>query len=129
MPFRFERDDARQRIRVMLIDPLTEDEIIGIINRQRDEGLWAYGMMVDTRGLNVPPSRAMARAAVAHVTDVSTNEGRRGPVAVVALRGMVGLSEAYAFESHRHGRDVQVFWSPDEANQWLDERQPLTPEK
>jgi hypothetical protein len=122
MPFRFERDDARLRIRVTLTDPLTDDEIIGVIDRQRAEGAWAYGMLVDTRGLNVPPSRALARAAVAHVTEVSTAEGRRGPVAVVALRGMVGLSEAYAFESHQHGREVQVFWSPDDANQWLDER-------
>ena len=60
---------------------------------------------------------------MAYVTDLSRQAGRRGPVAVVALRGMVGLSEAYAFESHQHGRDVQVFWSPDDASRWLDERQ------
>lgn len=123
MPFRFERDDARRRIRVTLADPLTDLEILGIIDRQRTEGAWAYGMLVDTRGLNVPPSRALARAAVAHVTEVSKAEGQRGPVAVVALRGMVGLSEAYAFESHQQGRDVEVFWSPDDASHWLDERQ------
>ena len=122
MPFSFERDDARRRIRVTLSDPLTDAEIIAVIDRQREERAWAYGMLCDTRPLHHPPSRSIARLAIEHVTDITKRLGRRGPVAVVALRGMVGPSEAYAFESHQHGRDVQVFWSIEDADQWLDQQ-------
>ena len=122
MPIRYERDDARQRIRVTLTDPLTEAEITSAIDRQAAEGTWRYGLLYDARAINSRAAAAMSRVALNRVRAVVEREGRRGPVAIVANATLVGISEAYAIESHKAGRTVQVFWSLDEANQWLDQQ-------
>jgi hypothetical protein len=120
MPIRYERDDARQRIRINLTDPLTEAEITSVIDRQAAEGTWRYGVLYDSRAINSRAAAGISRAALDRVRAMVEREGRRGPVAIVANATLVGISEAYAIESHKAGRTVQVFWSLDEANQWLD---------
>jgi hypothetical protein len=121
MPLTYTRDDARHRLRLVLTDPVTEDELLGAIDRQAAEGTWPYGLLCDMRPLGPSQRTALWRVAIERVAEIAAREGARGPVAVVAnAASMVGVSEAYAGESRRAGRSVQVFWSPDEATEWLD---------
>jgi len=124
MPLTYTVDDVRRRIRIVLTDPVSEIEFLGAIDRQVAEGAWGYGLLCDMRLLGPSPRSGLWRVAMQHVAATTVREGARGPVAIVANTAtLVGVSEAYAGESRRDGRSVQVFWSAEEANDWLDERE------
>ena len=124
MPLTYTVDAVRRRIRIVLTDPVSEVEFLGVIDRQVAEGTWGYGLLCDLRLLGPAQRTGLWRVAMEHVAELTVREGARGPVAIVANTGtLVGVSEAYAAESRRDGRSVQVFWSPEEATEWLDERE------
>jgi hypothetical protein len=125
MPLIYTIDEGRRRIRIVLSDPVSEAELLDAIDRQAAEGTWGYGLLCDMRLLGPSPRTGLWRVAIQHVAEITAREGARGPVAVVANTGaLVGVSEAYAGESRRAGRAVQVFWSPDDATEWLDRQPP-----
>ena len=123
MPLTYTVDDDQRRIRIVLRDPVSEVEFLGAIDRQAAEGTWGYGLLCDMRLLGPSPRTGLWKVAMQHVAEITLREGARGPVAVIAnTAALVGVSEAYAGESRRAGRSVQVFWSPDEATEWLDQQ-------
>ena len=128
MSFRIERDDRRHRLRVTLADPLTDADAIGVLDHQASTGAWSYGVLCDTRNLTKGLPRAAVLEVVHHVEELVHTHGQRGPVAIVARSGaLIGVSEAYAMDEVAHGRQVAVFWAPEEATEWLDEQKPAAP--
>lgn len=72
--------------------------------------------------LLTPPTLSLSRFVLQRVNEIAPSQGTRGPLAIVANSSTIGVSEAYARLSQEQGRAVQVFWSAEEANAWLDER-------
>jgi hypothetical protein len=114
------RDDARRRIRITVHEPLTAEELIGIVDRQAEEGTWTYGMLYDMRALQHPSAKEDIVTVSSRVQGHIANLGPRGPVALVTRAfGVVGAGQIYAAESQTRGFNVQVFWDVDDAEEWL----------
>ena len=123
MPLTYTRDDARRRITVKVTEPVTDAELTNIVERQAAEGTWSYALLCDVRLLHTLPGKETSRLALERAAAITQREGPRGPVAIVTSSApLVGVSEAHALRSQRAGRLVQVFWSMDEAQEWLDAR-------
>jgi hypothetical protein len=113
-------DDERRRVRVTITGFVTLPELIAIVDRQAAEGTWTYGILYDLQSLAEPPSLDDTQALLAHVRQLASEHGRRGPVAFVARSAdAVGTALMYA---HRAGNDLQLetFWDTEDAERWLD---------
>ena len=120
MAVSFHRDDANQRIIVVVTGPLVAAEILSVVDRQAEEGIWAYGCLYDERQMTMPPRVVDVAPIAQYVQQLSTVHGRRGPVAVVASRtGSVALS---ARLSNHVGFAFQVFDDVSDAERWLAQR-------
>jgi hypothetical protein len=118
--FQFTRDDERRRIRVTLQRPLGAAELISIVDRQVEENAWTYGTLYDLRLIDRAIDRPAATAVADYVQTLAQRHGRRGPVAIVTRKvDVVAAGHAYALDSTRQGRVVDVFWDIDDAEQWL----------
>jgi hypothetical protein len=118
--FQFARDDERRRLRVTLKRTLGAAELISIVDRQVEENAWSYGTLYDLRLLDRAIDRRSAIEVAAHVQKVAEQHGRRGPVAIVTRKvDVVAAGHAYALDSTRQGRAVEVFWDIDDAERWL----------
>jgi hypothetical protein len=117
MAVSFQRDDATRRINVVVTGPLLAAEILSIVDRQAEEGLWDYACLYDESQMTMPP-RVVDVAPIAHyVQQLSTVHGPRGPVAVVASR--TGSVNAYARLSKHVGFTFEVFDDVIDAERWL----------
>jgi aspartokinase len=117
--FTYSLDAERRLVRVVALEALTADDLIGIIDRQLAEGRWSFGTLYDLRRTDRITSREDATTVVTHVQRLVSEQGPRGPVAMVTSRGeMVGAALIYAFHT-THSMPVEVFWDIEEANTWL----------
>jgi hypothetical protein len=119
-PFQFTRDDGRRRVRVTLNRTLGAAELISIVDRQVEENAWTYGTLYDLRLIDIAIDRRSAIEVAEHVQTLAEQHGRRGPVAFVTRKvDVVAAGHAYALDSTRQGRAVDVFWDIDDAERWL----------
>jgi hypothetical protein len=119
MPYEYFRDDARRRVRVNVYSPITDDEMIAIVDRRAAEGVWAYGVLVDTRGAERPPDDMSVM--IARVSAISARQGLSGPVAIVARSApFVSAGTVFAHRSNGTSQGTEVFWDYDEADRWLE---------
>jgi hypothetical protein len=58
MGLTYERDDAAERIVVTVTGPLLVADILGIVDRQAEEGAWTYACLYDRRAMTTGPSTA-----------------------------------------------------------------------
>jgi hypothetical protein len=56
MPIRYERDDASRRVVVTVEGPFAVADFLAVIERQRGDGSWTYGMLYDLRGMTGEPA-------------------------------------------------------------------------
>jgi len=56
MPIRYERDNARRRVVVTVEGPFAVADFLAVIERQRGDGVWTYGMLCDLRGMTGEPA-------------------------------------------------------------------------
>ena len=49
MSIRYERDDARRRVMVTVRDSIEPDDAFAVIERQRVDDAWSYGLLYDLR--------------------------------------------------------------------------------
>jgi hypothetical protein len=128
MPVTYTPDINRKRIRVIASDPVTLTEMIASVDRQWTDGMWTLGVIVDLRRSHTPPSIATAQAVAAHIRALTEQLGPRGPVAMVA-RDPVMLAEARVYKhfSAKPDPHVEVFWSADDAEAWLDDFEKQNP--
>lgn len=117
MPFHYEVDHAARRVSVLWRNPVAVAEMIEVVERQAADGAWAYGVLHDTRQVTNLDLAAMAPALEAS-RRLSAAHGPRGPIALVPSLERVGVSQGLAIKA-RDDQQMQVFWSRDDAEQWL----------
>jgi hypothetical protein len=113
----YERLDAIRRIVVTVTGPLGAADILSVVDRQADEGVWDYGCLYDERLTTIWPSTVDVVPIARYVQQLAANLGPRGPVAVVADRA--GSVEVYSRLSKHFGSQVEVFDDIGEAERWL----------
>ncbi len=113
----YERLDEIRRIVVTVTGPLHAADILSVVDRQADEGIWDYGCLYDARRMTIRPSTADVAPIARYVQQLVTVHGPRGPVAVVADR--VGSVEVYARLSKHLGLQFEVFDDMLDAERWL----------
>jgi hypothetical protein len=123
MPFDYEKDDERRRIRLTLQDPLSVQDLIASVERQFEDDAWTYGVLVDARQIQSATTPAEIAAFRAHVEKMAAVHGPRGPVAIVArAAGAIAGGQMYRSVGDRTTDVgmVEVFWDAHQAERWLD---------
>jgi hypothetical protein len=120
MAVSYQRDDATRRITVVVTGPLVAADILSVVDRQAEEGIWCYGCLYDERQMTMPPRVVDVAPIAQYVQQLSNVHGPRGPVAVVADR--IGSVDVYARLSKHVGFAFQVFDDVSHADRWLTER-------
>lgn len=121
MPVSYQVDLTHRRIRITVRDAVTVAQLQATVDRQLADDMWTFGVLVDLRLINRPTSLEDLHTFAAHVRQLVDVNGPRGPVAIVATNAAaLGAAHIYAHFSGRADRLVDVFWSLEEAEQWLD---------
>jgi hypothetical protein len=116
MPIRYERDDARRRVAVTVEGPFAVADFLAVMERQRDDGAWTYGMLSDLRGMTGEPAIDDLRQ---FMSEAARTTQPRGPLAIVATDPVIyGRACTYATLA-RATLTVEVFRNLDEAEAWL----------
>src|SRR5216684_8453798 len=116
MPFRYERDDARRRVVVTVEGPFAVADFLAVMERQRGDGVWAYGMLYDLRGMTGEPAIDDLRQ---FMSEAERATQPRGPIAILAPDPVIyGRACTYAALT-RATLTIEVFRDLDKAEQWL----------
>jgi hypothetical protein len=122
MAFEYECDAAKQRVVVRMHGVFQADEVFDIFARQRNDGSWGHGLLVDLRFLRNPPAVRELTQFVREDTLPGPNNERRGPLAVVVSNPLVyGVACAYAALAGAR-RHMQVFHDLIDADEWLSQQ-------
>jgi hypothetical protein len=121
MPYLYVRDDERRRIRVTVNDSSTQADWIASVEQQLAEGAWEFGVLVDARAMSAAPPLESIQSFLAHVQALTDVHGHRGPIAVAARNpGAIAGMQIYKMSGKK--QDLEIFWSIEDAQQWLDEQ-------
>jgi hypothetical protein len=116
MSIGYERDDARRRVVVTVAGPFAVADFLAVMERQRDDGAWTYGMFYDLRGMTGAPAIDDLRQ---FMSEAERTTQPPGPVAILATDPAI-YSRACTYASLvRAALRIGVFRDPDEAEQWL----------
>jgi hypothetical protein len=119
MPVRYERDDARRRVVVTVEGAFQTSDQLTVIERQRAEDTWSYGMLFDMRRMTGHPTLADLREIMGQAASHRPTEPPRGPVALLVTDPILyGVACTYAALGHSK-LTIQVFRNLDEADLWL----------
>jgi hypothetical protein len=119
MSIHYERDDARRRVVVTIQGTVEPDDALAIIERQRVDDAWSYGLLYDLRHMTERLPLAELRQMLSRGGASRPTERPRGPIAVVATDPIVyGMACSYAALG-RGTLTIEVFRDWDEAEQWL----------
>jgi len=119
MPIQYARDDAHRRLMVTVEGPFQRSEILTVIERQRTEDTWSYGLLYDLRRATGHPTLAELREIMDDAAAWRAAEGSRGPVALLATEPiMYGRLCTYAALGQSK-LTIQVFRDLDQADAWL----------
>jgi hypothetical protein len=117
MPIRYERDDVRRRVVVTVEDTIEPDDAFAIIERQRLDDAWSYGLLYDLRLMTGRLTLAELRPILGRASQ--SHSAARGPIAILATDPAVyGMACSYAVLG-RSTLTIEVFRDRDEADQWL----------
>ena len=116
MPIGYERDDVRRRVVVTVEGPFAVADFLAVIERQRGDGVWTYGMLYDLRGMTGEPAIDDLRQ---FMSEAERTTQPPGPVAILATHPAIyGRACTYA-SLVRAALRIGVFRDLDEAEQWL----------
>jgi hypothetical protein len=116
MAIRYERDDARRRVVVTVQGPFAVADFLAVMERQRADGAWTYGMLSDLRGMTGEPAIDDLRQ---FLSEAARTTEARGPVALLATDPVIyGRACTYAALT-RPTLTVEVFRDLDKAEEWL----------
>ena len=120
MPIRYELDDIFRRVIVTVQGPFLADDILAIMERQRAEHTWTYGILYDLRGMTGEPTIAELRELMSEAAELRQGEGPRGPVALLATEGaLYARLCTYAALGRSTTLTIAVFRDRGEAEKWL----------
>ncbi len=118
-PVRYERDDARRRVVVTVQEEFQASAMISIIERQRADDAWTYGMLYDLRRMTGHPSLADLREMMEQAASRRLSEAPRGPVAILVTDPAI-YSAACSYAALGRSRlTIQMFRDFDDADRWL----------
>jgi hypothetical protein len=121
VPIHYERDDSRQRILIMTTGHVTTEDVLGVVDRQAQEGAWCYSVLYDARAGTNTPTPEDLRRVVMRVGMLTARHGPRGPVALVTKTPQMSrMARAYSNLGELTALDVEVFTCVEDAEQWLD---------
>ena|ERR1700687_6091714 len=116
MPIHYERDDVRRRVVVTVQGPFAVADFLAVMERQRADGAWTYGMLSDLRGMTGEPAIDDLRQ---FLSEAARTTEPRGPVALLATDPVIyGRACTYAALT-RSTLTVEVFRDLDKAEEWL----------
>ena len=116
MPIRYERDDTRRRVMVTVQGTL-EPDALAVIERQRLDDAWSYGLLYDLRLMTGHLTIAELRPILSQASQRRSEQ--RGPVAILATDPIVyNMACSYAALG-RSTLTIEVFRDVSEAEQWL----------
>jgi hypothetical protein len=119
MPITYLRDDRRRLIALTAADPLSIDDILGVIDRQAAEDTLGYAMLYDLRGVQ-------DTSALAGLQQIANRAGQlaggrpRAPVGVAILpRPDLFLAGLLYAEITREIMAVEVLLTAAQLDDWL----------
>jgi hypothetical protein len=115
----YERDDERRLITVIVIEPYSVDDILGVIDRQAAEDTWWYAMLYDLRAVIHMPTDADLQQLADRVKVVGGGR-KRGPVGI-AVGGHPETFRAGLMYTKLAGKlvNVEVVLTPAQLDAWL----------
>jgi hypothetical protein len=117
MSIRYERDDARRRVVIIVQGTIEPDDMFAVIERQRLDDTWSYGVLYDLRLMAGRLTLAELRPILGRASQ--RRGAARGPIAILAADPIVyDMACAYAALG-RSTLTIEVFRDLDEAEQWL----------
>jgi hypothetical protein len=120
MPLQYDRDDVKRRVVVTFKGLFQAVDVSALLDRQREDGTWSYGLLIDTRQLAGHPTIAELRQFTKLEFDTYSEKRFRGPLALVATDITIYASACvYALMARANPRKVEVFRHRDEADKWL----------
>jgi hypothetical protein len=96
--FTYLSDAARRLVLVTAFEMLTGDDLVAVIDRQREDGSWSFGIVYDMRRVTEAISREEAARVAEHARFAVVHDGPRGRVALVTTSADViasGLQYSY----------------------------------
>jgi hypothetical protein len=116
MPIRYERDDVRRRVVVTVEGPFAVADFLAVIERQRSDSAWTYGMLYDLRGMTGEPAIDDLRQ---FMSEAERTTQPPGPVAILATDPFIyGRACTYA-SLVRAALRIGVLRDLDKAEEWL----------
>jgi hypothetical protein len=116
MPMRYERDDARRRVVVIMQGAFAMTDFLAVIERQWSDNAWAYGTLHDLSGMTGEPTIADLRQSL---IDAALTHQLRGPIAILATDPVV-YNRVCTYAALRHSTlPVKLFRDWEEADRWL----------
>jgi hypothetical protein len=119
MPLAYYRDDVKRCVVATVTGPFESADVIALLERQRDDGTWAYRLLLDTSGMSGRPSFDDLREFMRLEKETDSEERPRGPLAIFATDVTIYATACVYAALGGSKRRVEVFRSRDEANQWL----------
>jgi hypothetical protein len=119
VPIHYERDDARQRLVVIVEGPFQKSDMLACLERQRADGTWSYGALYDFRRMTGTATFDDLREIMGQATSHPETARSRGPAAIVANEQTVyELACRYAALG-RSRLTIEVFRDRIDADRWL----------
>jgi hypothetical protein len=118
MPVRWDQDDDRRLITLVVTDPHTHEDILACVDRQAAEGLWHYARLVDMRlvGELGWPNQAIVKQRI-----LKAGAGRpAGAVAMIVGNRPDWFREALRRSPAEAGlQDFEVLVTPEQVEDWI----------
>ena len=120
MPCTLTVDHARRRATGVAVDPLSVEDVVGMITAQADAGAWTYPLLHDGRATSRLLTSEEVRRIIYTIESISARlQQRRGPVAMVkAEDGPYGMARMYSLLVADISL-VEVFKDIEAAKVWL----------
>jgi hypothetical protein len=116
-------DADRRLVHVTAFDRLTGHDLVTIIDQQREDGSWTFGLVYDIRLVEGVISQREEATVAEHVRIAVATDGPRGRVALVTKRAdMLASGLEYAYRTSQNIK-VKLYWDIDEAIAWVTEGQ------
>src|SRR5229473_38088 len=87
MPIRYERDDVSRRVMLTVQGPIEPDDAFAVIDRQRVDPTWSYGLLYDLRLMTGRLTLAELRPILGRASQ--RQAAARGPIAILATDPLV----------------------------------------
>jgi hypothetical protein len=119
MPLVYERDDVRRRVVATEKGLFRSADVFDLLERQRVDGTWTYGLLFDTLGMTGHPTIEDVREFLTFESKTDSQLRPRGPLALLSTDVNLYATACMCAALGGTKRKVEVFRDRDEADTWL----------